>query len=121
VPTPSAFAVLRIPAPVANSARTRDDIGAHRATPEALPQAPRPREAGFNTLDDYCPLELGKDAQNLIHRLSGWRVVRIGFRRCSAEFQFPSPSLKAVTVQTGIVLSSAFVVSRPNRSSIPAN
>jgi hypothetical protein len=98
-----------------------NDIGAHRATPEALPLAPRPREAGFNTLDDYCPLELGKDAQNLIHRLSGWRVVRIGFRRCSAEFQFPSPSLKAVTVQTGIVLSSAFVVSRPNCSSIPAN
>jgi hypothetical protein len=62
-----------------------------------------------------------KTPKNLIHRLSGWRVVRIGFRRCSAEFQFPSPSLKAVTVQTGIVLSSAFVVSRPNCSSIPAN
>ena len=48
-------------------------------------------------------------------------MVRIGFHRCSAEFQFPSPSLKAVTVQTGIVLSSAFVVSRPNCSSIPDN
>jgi hypothetical protein len=65
--------------------------------------------------------EQAKDAQNLIHRLSGWRVVRIGLRRCSAEFQFPSPSLKAVTVQTGMVLSSVFVVSRPNCSSIPAN
>src|SRR6266404_1207680 len=86
-----------------------------------FPLAPRSREAGFDTLDDYCPLELGKDAQNLINRLSGWRVVRRGFPRCSAEFQFPSPSLKAVTVQTGIALSSAFVVSRPNCSSIPAN
>jgi hypothetical protein len=42
------------------------DTDAHGATTESFPLAPRPREAGFNTLDDYCPLELGKDAQNLI-------------------------------------------------------
>src|SRR5580704_17278528 len=82
---------------------------------------PRTGQPGLDPFLNDVRLELGEDGDHPEHRLSGWRVVRIGFRRCSAEFQFPSPSLKAVTVQTGIVLSSAFVVSRPNCSSIPVN
>src|SRR5712671_1336191 len=49
-----------------------DDILADRTTPEALPLAPRPRETGFDALDNHRALELGKDAHHLKHRLSGW-------------------------------------------------
>src|SRR5580692_357035 len=109
VPTPRAFAVLRLPAPVANCSRMRSTTSPLTGRrPSRLPWL-RARERPALTRSTIIALELGKDSHHLKHRLSGWRVVRIGFRRCSAEFQFPSPSLKAVTVQIGIVLSSAFV------------
>jgi hypothetical protein len=49
-----------------------DNFPGYRATPEPLPLAPRPREAGLNALDYNATLELGKDAEHLKHRLSGW-------------------------------------------------
>lgn len=49
-----------------------DDIFAHRTTPEALPLAPRPREARLDALNNNGALELGKDAEHLKHRPSRW-------------------------------------------------
>jgi hypothetical protein len=68
-----------------------DDIGIHWTTPEPLSLAPCPREARFHALDNNGALELRKDAEHLKHRLSGWRVVRIGFRRCPPNFNSRRP------------------------------
>jgi hypothetical protein len=43
-------------------------MAAHRATPEPLPLAPRPREASFDPLDNHGGLELGKNVHYLKHR-----------------------------------------------------
>ena len=51
-----------------------DDILGDRTTPEALPLAPRPRNASLDPLDNQGALEFRKDAEQLKQRLSGWRA-----------------------------------------------
>ena len=49
-----------------------DDIAFHRTTPKSLSLRSCPRKARFDTLDNHRPLELGKDAHHLEHRLARW-------------------------------------------------
>ena len=55
-------------------ADTLDDSHGHRATPEPLSLTPCPRKARLDALDDHGALELGKHAEHLKQRLSGWRA-----------------------------------------------
>ena len=49
---------------------TRDDIGAHRATPEALPLCSGTREAQVDAAANDRPLELGECASYLVEQAS---------------------------------------------------
>jgi hypothetical protein len=72
VPTPRVFAVLRIPAPVANCSRMHSTtFSPTRRRPRRFPWL-RAREARLHALDYNAALELGKDAEHLKHRPSRW-------------------------------------------------
>ena len=67
--TPSALAVLQIPAPAASAART----AVSALPPKLCALIPGPRKPGTDSFLNHRPLELGKDAHHLEHGLGGRR------------------------------------------------